>query len=584
MLSKDLISPLAAGSVSLHGRLGNALDLSIANRLKKVNYAHLVDPFRHRDETDGRWRCEFWGKIVRSAILSWRDTLDEELLGLIRDTVADLLSTQTDDGCISSYPYELQTGDWDLWGRKYVLIGLARYYLEIEPDPAVKRALIRELDYLMSQVGPGKKLIVECGHHTGLAASSLLEPVVLVYRITKQKRFLDYAKWIASAGGSTVQNIFDAIKRGVPPRQLGNGKAYEMMSCFEGLAELYRESGDPALLESVLTFYRAVRDQEIFITGTGGLKDQWGEFWDDGRLKQTQSGVGSLGETCITATWVKFCSQVFRLTGDVTVVDEMERSLYNAVLGAMVPDGSWWMHCNPTPLAGPAEKVRAGDQIAGYGEDCCLAQGPKALAFGPWLAVMRDAAGVAVNIYEAAQTRFTVNGIKVSLTIVGDYPRSGPVTVTVNPESAVDFSLKLRIPAWSCQTTAIINGTTLAVKPGTYLELPRCWQPGDFIALHFDWRPRLVEAFDGSNHVAILRGPVVLARDSRLGDVGQPLTGPVGELVLEPTKSCMTDVYRLSDGSRLCDYASGGNEFNPNHRLCVWLKKNNIRKNTERTQ
>ena len=54
------------------------LELSIANRLKKVNYAHLVDPFRFRYETDNAWRCEFWGKIVRSAILSWCGDPDPE--------------------------------------------------------------------------------------------------------------------------------------------------------------------------------------------------------------------------------------------------------------------------------------------------------------------------------------------------------------------------------------------------------------------------------------------------------------------------------------------------------------------------
>ena len=53
-------------------------------------------------KNDGAWRGEFWGKIVRSAILAYCGNGDQELLKTIRCTVADMLSTQTDDGCIST--------------------------------------------------------------------------------------------------------------------------------------------------------------------------------------------------------------------------------------------------------------------------------------------------------------------------------------------------------------------------------------------------------------------------------------------------------------------------------------------------
>lgn len=570
----DVLMPLPPGNLSLRGHLGNALGLSVANRLKKIDYSHLVDPFRRRDERDGRWRCEFWGKIVRSAILSWRGQPDAELLRLIEATVHDLISTQTADGCISSYPLELQTKDWDVWGRKYTLIGLARYYLEISPDAAVKNAMARQLDYLISQVGPGAKNIIECGHHNGLAASSMLEPAVLTYRVTGEKRFLDYALWIAGQGGSTVNNIFTAILRGVPPCQLGNGKSYEMMSCFEGLAELYRETGNAEYLESVLAFYRAVRDQEIFVTGVGGLKDTWGEFWDNGKLKQTQFDVGGLGETCVTTTWIKFCGQVLRLTGDAAVVDEMERTLYNGVLGAMVPDGSWWMHVNPTPLAGPAFRTLAKEQMAGYGEDCCVAQGPKALAIAPWLAVMRDARGPVVNLYEAAEATVELaDGTPVKLAIAGDFPHAARVDITMTPARSAKFPLRLRLPGWSAQTQVSVNGQDYSGAPGSYLAIDRVWSPGDVVQLRFDLSVKVIPAPDGCGRVALTRGPVVLAQDSRLGIVDSPLDArALASTVAIPPPPGVFQAFQLPDGTKLCDYASAGNEFSERNQLCVWMK------------
>lgn len=569
----NCLNPLPPGKLHLGGRMGGSLRRSIDNRLNKVNYRHLVDPFRFRNETDGRWRCEYWGKIVRSAILSWRGEPDPALLRHIDDTVGDLLSTQTADGCISSYPYEKQTEDWDIWGRKYVLLGLIRYYQEIEADERVRTAIVRHLDYIMTQIGPQAKNILECGWHTGMAPSSLLEPVVLVARITGEKRFLDFARWIAGQGGSSQHNIFTAILEGVPPYQLGNGKSYEMMSCFEGLAELYRETGNPACFNAVLAFYRAVRDQEILITGIGGLRDECGEYWDNGRIKQTGCNAGTFGETCVTTTWLKFCSQVLRLTGDATVVDEMERTLYNGVLGAMVPDGSWWMHGNPTPLAGPSVKVRAGDQLPGFGEDCCLAQGPTALAFAPWLAVMTGPEGPVINLYETAEA--TVGDIGIRIT--GDFPRSGKIGICITPASARRFPVRLRIPAWSAATQAVVNRSEVYdAIPGTWLRIDRAWNPGDEIALEFPMPIRVIADCSGGNRIALQRGPIVLAQDSRLGPVDCPVGLAAGRVSVSAREIVPPDgiyqAYKLPDGTAVCDYASAGNEFSNTNQLCVWMK------------
>jgi DUF1680 family protein len=434
--------------------------------------------------------------------------------------------------------------------------------------------MIRQLDYFMSQVGPGILDIRECGKHEGMAASSILEAVMLTYYVSGEKRFLDYAKWIVAQGGSKSNNIFISITQGVPPAKLGNGKAYEMMSCFEGLAELYRTTGDASQKESVLAFYRAVRDQEIFITGVGGLKDNWGEYWFNGKTKQTQLKVGSLGETCVTTTWIKFCGHVLRLTGDSSVADEMERTLYNGVLGAMVPDGSWWMHRNPTPLAGPSWKLRAGDQIKGYGEDCCLAQGPMALAMAPWMAVMQDPSGPMINLYESAEASIRLaDSTKVDLVIQGDYPLSGDVRVTVKPLKMKKFPIKLRIPAWSKTTAVSVGGQHYAATPGTYLEIDREWNTGDVIQLKLDLCVIAHEALDGCGRVALTYGPVVLAQDSRLGKVDRPVSTDKLEasLVEKSSRKAIFMQLRLADGTELCDYASAGNEFCKTNQLCVWM-------------
>lgn len=572
---KDQLHILPPGGVSLRGRLGKALEKSVNHRLKKVNYDHLVAPFRDRNERDGRWRCEFWGKIVRSAIRSWHAVPDPGLEQLIRKTVHDLCTTQTPDGCISSYPAELQTKDWDIWGRKYALLGLCRYYREIERSEEVRHAVARCLDHLMTQVGPEAQRIVDCGHHTGLAASSLLGAVVAAARVTGEKRFLDYAKWIAAQGGSTEGDIFALARRGTAPAELGNGKAYEMTSCFEGLLELYRETGDPEQLDAVMKYFRAVRDRELFITGAGGLKDMWGEFWYEGRRNQTRSDAGSLGETCVTTTCIRFFGQILRLTGELSPADEMERALYNGILGAMVPDGSWWLHANPTPLAGSSFKKRAGDQIPGYGEDCCVAQGPEALATAACYAVMRTEEGPAVLFYEACEAKIPLaDGSEAALSITGNYPDGATAAITVSLPAPRRFRLKLRVPTWSTRTRIRVAGEEIPAQPGTFAEIDRLWTTGDRVELEFDLRFRAVPAPDGGALLAAMRGPVLFARDSRLGELDTPVSPEEVENAQEiPAEPEFARLCRLPDGSKLCDYASAGNRFTPENTLRVWLPK-----------
>jgi hypothetical protein len=83
------------------------------------------------------------------------------------------------------------------------------------------------------------------------------------------------------------------------------------------------------------------------------------------------------------------------------------------------------------------------------------------------------------------------------------------------------------------------------------------------------------EATDGCGRVALTRGPVVLAQDSRLGIVDAPVSVANLDAVVikqNPHENIFISC-RLADGTVLCDYASAGNEFSDNNKLCVWLKR-----------
>ena len=531
----------------LKGAIGKALEKTIACRFKQLDYKLLAAPFIQRNETDGAWRCEFWGKVIRPAITYAFVTGDLELRKLIDDSVADILSSQTPDGCISSYPREQQLSGWDLWGRKYALLGLIRYYELLNPDPTVLQACCRALDYLISQVGPEGTDILKCGWHNGLAASSILGAVVALWRLSGEKRYYNFARYIISRGCSGLGNIYECCDLGLGPAVLGNGKAYEMTSCFQGMAELALLEDAPSLKETVVKYYKAVLEQEIFITGTGGAKDICGEFWYNGSLRQTRSDCGALGETCVTVTWMRYCLRILELTGDSSVADVIERSLYNALLGAWAPDGTNWVHANPTPLTGGGYKKCADDQIKrGFGtpyggNDCCRAQGPEGFAVAAEFAVMESSDTVTVNMFESLDSD--------TLKIRGNYPAEPRAEITFTDTETK--CLRLRTPEFL--KSVKFNGKSVDFAPGVYLELPHIPCATDVIELEFDFSLREISSPCSTGFTAVMRGPLVLAEDSN-------------------GKSVSALVSESWQGRMLCDYASAGRGMSKDNTLTVWFK------------
>ena len=591
----DAIRPLPAGAVRLDGFFENDIRNSIDHWNKGVvPYAAMVDFFRN-----GRSQFalgEMWGKAVRSGCMFYRYTADPELKEILSQTVKDLLSTVRPNGSISCVPPEKQPDGpgGDLWERKYVLLGLDRYYDLVEADPAVLRAMTDQADCIIEQVGePPKVPITSLGWSPNhIESSTLLEPFMRLYNRTGEKRYLDFARYIVSTGGSEGYDIFRQAYDNVPPHEMGGPypKAYEMMSMFEGAVEYYRVTGDEYVRRSFMNLYDNIRRNEITIVGNGGGDQPYhpavmGEGWDHTAVEQTNPDITRMMETCVGVTWMKFCSQILRLTGDPSAVDEIEKYIYNGLLGAMKPSGDGFSYVN----------LFNGEKVTNYGwgttfgslpVTCCNLNGPMGLAYIPFVAVMESDRGPVVNLYNAARAELsTPQGDSLSLRIETDFPLSDRVLVRVDPHAASLFTLSLRIPSWSERTVVKVNGKKVrSVEPGAYLSLERIWKPGDRVELAFDMRCRLLDAPRGSNRAgdsfqALVWGPIVLARDENIDpDYDEPVRVVAGKdrvvrvKRVAPTLASTRLEFEVptDDGLiRMTDYASV-NGWEGAH-ICTWL-------------
>jgi DUF1680 family protein len=561
---KDVLRPAAPESVQIDGRLGKKLDLCITNRLLAQDLEAVVAPYATKTETGGAdWRCEYWGKWFTSLTLADAYHSTPATRELRDAAVKALIATAAPDGYLGTRAPAHRLAGWDVWGCKYALLGLIADY-DRTHDAAALTAARRETDVLIAELGPGQTDIADVGEWNGLPASSVLEPVALLYERTGEKKYLDFAEYIVACwsmpskrlpGGMRL--VEDALA-GKNPDQMCAPKAYEMMSCFEGLCELYRATGKHDYLAASVKLADGIFREEVTLVGVGTHN----EIWFSGANQQT-GVIEEPMETCVTATWVKLCDQLLRLTGDVRYADELEKNLYNGLLGAMMPEGQWWAYFDG--LMGV--RVPSYVQHADVGLSCCVVNGPRGLMLTPFWAFMESADGPVVNLYAPGTAQVGT----VKLKITGDYPVSDHVEILVNPAMAGEFTLSLRIPAWSERTELKVNGEPLPVTPG-YARIRRTWRAGDRVAITFDMRAKVVES---NGLVALRRGPVVLSLDNRLTPAapGQVTLDRNLELKSDPAAAEKIGAWMAYDvgGLTFCDYASAGNGFSEENIFRTWL-------------
>ncbi|MBQ3507977.1 MAG: glycoside hydrolase family 127 protein [Clostridia bacterium] len=583
---------LPAGSVSLRGITEEKIRIITEGTLKVIDMHALADYFRNT--MDMFATGEFWGKLMRASCLICSYTGDSQLRAIVDEAARDMLSLQREDGCLSTCPDHTQpngSNGSDLWERKYALMGLLAYY-ELTGSTEALDACVRLVRYTNSQVGKHPKTpITKTGWaFAGIESSSILEPVLRVYHITGEPAALELGTYIVESGCCDRENIFEAIRAGKSPMEIGwNGvaeqsiaKAYEMMSCFEGLCEYHRATGDMQALETVKLFWDKVMEEEITLLGSGGADAPYnlgpgtGEQWNRTRFEQTNPDIDFMMETCVTIYWMRLCHQLLRLTGEVKYADELEKSLYNAIFGALKPDGRFFEYF-PRFNGARNPKVNYSFNIRGFDLSCCTANGPTGLGMAPYLAFSGTPDGVAINLYENGKVRVPFGEAVVTLAMESDYPMMGKATLkVVAVEGSIPaekpFIISLRVPGFAEDFTVLDSARNMVTgEAGTYLRLCGNITAGDEWLICFDIPLVKHPAPHGSNRagdhfVAFTYGSVLLARDGRDGvDPLTPITdGEIGDWRITPSKRDGFLTAYVSVGGtelKLIDYMTAGNDW-----------------------
>ncbi|MBQ7318884.1 MAG: glycoside hydrolase family 127 protein [Clostridia bacterium] len=590
------------------GLLSQAVKFIESNQICDVGlWKKCVDVFRWQDDGCGdvwvSWRSEYWGKMMRGASMVVRYTGDDGMYKILERAVRDILTAEDELGRISGYSVEKEFIRWDLWGRKYVMLGM-QYFMEICRDEELTAAMIasmrRQADYIIERIGPDKIDIRTCSNDwEGLNSCSILEPIVRLYRLSNEKKYLDFAEYIISTGFIQSANLIElAYADEASPHDYPVVKAYEMMSCFEGLLQYYYVTGIEKYRTAVLNFGRRIIDCELSVIGCSGCTH---ELFDHTSVRQTQTDYeGIVQETCVTVTWMKLAAALLELSGDSVFADRIEESYYNAYYGAFnthrVPVSHESYDDLPQVLPfdsySPLTADRRGRLVGGYNYfpdktfyGCCACISAAGAGLIPRIAVMRKSGGIVINYYESGMIETkTPLGRPLKITMDTAYPYSGEIRLSFSPARAEVFEIALRIPDWCESADVVVCGKKKEFGAG-YARLCGEWQDGDEIVMDLHMGVKRVLppecAVNRELFAAYKYGPLVLAADKRIADPDEVIDvvcdreGSVEFRKVycpEIRDACICLELPTTSGSvRLIDYASAGKTWTNESRCAAWL-------------
>ncbi len=500
----DAAEVASPSAVLLGGWLGERISVNARNRLLNVDTEPLLAGYRKKPGSHP-WIGEHVGKWLHAATLAWANTSDRALRAKLDTVAAELMAAQEPDGYLGTYEpgkrLALFDGaDWDVWSHKYCLIGLLTYH-QYTGNAAALAASRKAADLLLATF-PAQRSILAAGTHLGMAATSVLEPIVLLYRITGDERYLAFARYIVRAWDEDKgPGIVKALLKEKRVDKVANAKAYEMLSNLVGLCELARVTGEQTLIQASLIAWQDIVDNRLYATGA---TSQWEHFQADHDMRGDVRA--HVGETCVTTTWIQFNLSLLQLTGEARFGNELERAFYNHLTAAQNPRGDDW--CYYTAQEG---RKKYDAEIT-----CCHSSGPRGLALAPQAAYLRSRVQghdvLLVSTFESSRAQLMLGGQDVGIEHHSGFPYKGEATLTLRMKKPATFGVRLRTPAWA----APLSVAGASAHAGWTELPPRRWKDGDVIAVKFNLASRVHSGeYTQAGRAALAWGPFVLAYEQK---------------------------------------------------------------------
>ena len=475
-------------------------------------------------------------KTLEAAAWAYGITRDAELRGRIDAVTAVIEAAQDDDGYLNSYVCgprrALRWTDFDLHELYCAghLIQAAVADVRSSGERRLLEVASRVAEHVHSTfaaeppgTGPGPAAFSSGGHpEIELALAEL-------YRETGDRRFLDLCGQFLRVRGRREQ---DTQREAFGPEYFVDhapiqgmermaGHAVRALYLAAGATDYVLETGDAGFDAALRRLWNAMTTRQMHLTGGLGARWENEAFGSEWELPDRAHA-----ETCASIASIMWSVRMAAVHGHGRYHDHIELTLYNAVLAAMSADGREYFYQNPLCDDG-ARRRRPWFETA-----CCPTNMARFVATLPSLVATVSDVGVSINQYISSRISPGAGGwappggsvadpngavSSLVLEIRTNYPASGRVDVAVAAGGG-EFTLRLRIPAWSRDARLEVNGSRVQARVvDGYAQLHRRWQPGDAVSLDLPLEPELVGSSAAPSlwdRAAVVRGPVVYCAEA----------------------------------------------------------------------
>ena len=408
----------------------------------------------------------------------------------------------------------------ELYNAGHLLEGALAYF-HATGSRRLLDIMLKYVDHIADTFGPGEdQKHGYCGHQEIELA------LIKLYGVTKDRKHLDLATYFINERGK-LPNYFDieAIARGDDPKDYWAktyeynqshkpvreqekvvGHAVRAMYMYTAMADLAAELGDAKLKRALEILWHDVTSRQMYVTAGLGPSKQNEGFTEHYDLPNDTAYC----ETCASVALIFWGQRMLNIDLDGHYGDVVEQALYNGALSGLSRDGEHYFYENPLESDGKHRRW------AWHTCPCCTMSVSRLVASVGGYFYSTGSDVLAVHLYGGNSATVRVGERKIKVKETSSYPWSGKIRIALDPESAGEFTLKLRIPGWVREASARINGAGIdvagAVKNG-YLEIRRMWNPGDVVDLDL---PMPIERIYAHPNVkmdigrtALKRGPLV---------------------------------------------------------------------------
>lgn len=379
-------------------------------------------------------------------------------------------------------------------------------------DIALKSAnlLTKEFGWDRCKVYPGHQ-VIEMG-------------LVKLYRVTGERKYLDLARFFLDVRGPDGPQYNQANKK-VIDQTVAVGHSVRATYMYSGMTDIAAIEKDEAYLNAITKIWEDIVCDKMYITGGIGASGGNEGFANPFVLPN----MTAYCETCASIGNIFTNHRLFLLYGQSKYIDIIEKTLYNSMLSGVSLSADSFFYPNPLESDGQHNRQKW------FGCACCPSNIVRFIPAIPgYIYAVKDK-NLYVNLFISNDAVISLGKNKVSVSQKANFPWDGKVELSINPETAGKFSLKIRIPGWAIneaipgglykfsnlndETVRLtLNGeeVEMFLQDG-YVVIERKWKKDDKIEIEFPMPVRTVIADErvkeDAGKVALQRGPVIFCAE-----------------------------------------------------------------------